>query len=115
MTEPDEPSISRETAQRVLALPVEYGYGPNTTVRGYLFDLLAAFWKGEADAKYGMTGESDWQYDLYEPLRNAGLIPGWEDGYGVGYRTRTDKHPEDRDLAGDLISAAIAELRGESS
>jgi hypothetical protein len=102
--------IDRETARQVLALPLGE-YAPVAgTVRDYLLELLAKFWAGEADDKYGMTGESDWQYDLYVPLRDAGLIPGWEDGYGVGYRTKTERHPEDRKLADDLISAAIAEI-----
>jgi hypothetical protein len=98
----------RETAQQVLALPVEYGEG--ATVRDYLAELFAAFWEGRASDKYGMTGESDWRYQLYEPLRDAGLIPGWVDGYGVGYRTETDRHIEDEKLADSLIAAAIAEM-----
>lgn len=98
--------IDRETAQQVLALPVENG----GTVRDYLNALLAAFWAGTADTKYGMTGESGWRYELYEPLRDADLIPGWVDGYGVGYRTETDRHTEDEALADSLISAAIAEM-----
>jgi hypothetical protein len=110
--------IDQETAQRVLALPVKREGGQ--TIRDYLFDLLAAFWAGEADPKYGMTGESDWQYELYEPLRDAGLIPEWADGYGIGYRTTPTtvevvsgaaRYDEDQKLADDLIAAAIKELR----
>lgn len=99
--------IDKKTANLVLNLQAETG----ENIKQYLFRLLEAFWKGEADNKYGMTGESDWRYDLYEPLQRAGLIPNWEDGYGIGYRTKTDKHPEDQVLADDLIMAAIQLLK----
>lgn len=101
--------IDRETAQRVIALPLP-DFGENATVESYLVTLLSAFWRGQASPKYGMSGESDWQYELYEPLRDAGLIPVWEKGYGVGWRTRNDHYAEDQELADALIDAAIKEL-----
>lgn len=84
------------------------------TVRGYLVKLLAALWMHKADGTYGMTGESDWRYDLYDPMRRAGLIPAWRDGYGVGYRSDGTRHSEDQQHADDLIVAAIRHL-GERS
>lgn len=83
------------------------------TVRSYLTELLCALWLYEADAKYGVTGESDWRYDIYEPMQRAGLIPAWRDGYGVGYRIDDSRHPEDRQHADALICAAIRHMTGE--
>lgn len=106
--------IDRATAQQVLALPLtrEGAFATvHGTVREYLGALLMRFWDGGADVKYGFTGESDWRYDLYEPLRDAGLIPGWAgDGYGIGYRSPTDRHTEDQELADAFIAAAISEM-----
>lgn len=102
--------ITPETARRVLGLPVGERWTDGATVRDYLVELLEQFWRGRADAKYGMDGSSDWQYDLYYPLSAAGLIPGWKDGYGVGYRADGSNHSEDRKRANDLIAAAIREL-----
>jgi hypothetical protein len=99
--------VDKKTANLVLNLQCHTG----ENIRQYLFRLLESFWENEADNKYGMTGESDWRYDLYDPLRKAGLIPEWEDGYGIGYRTKTDKHPEDQELADALITAAIHLLK----
>ena len=89
------PEPTPELADRVLALTTRQG----STVRTYLTELLAGLWLGEASAKYGMTGESDWQYDLYVPMRDAGLIPAWRDGWGLD---RQDHRGADR-----LICAAI--------
>jgi hypothetical protein len=100
-----------EAAVLALTLPVpEWG-----TVRDYLVELLAALWGSpttyrEASVKYGMTGESDWRYDLYRPLSAAGLIPAWKDGYGIGYRLDGTRHPEDQARADAIILAAIRNL-----
>lgn len=97
------PDPTPDLCELILALKVD-----DRTVRVYLAELLAALWLGEADPKYGMTGGSDWHYDLYGPMRDAGLIPPWEDGYGVGYREGGWGHePEDRRRADALISATI--------
>jgi len=40
----------------------------------------------------------------------AGLIPGWRDGYGVGYRTDGTDHPEDQARADRILDAAIRSL-----
>ncbi len=85
----------------VLDLPTAVDGYP--TVRDYLRELLTQVWLGGWDAgpKYGFTGESDWRHDLYVPLRNAGMIPPWQDGYDPP-GTRPD----------DLITAAIRALTG---
>lgn len=99
------PDPTPEICKRVLALETRQG----STFRVYLTELLAALWLGEADPKYGMSGESDWRYDLYEPMRDAGLIPPWRDGYGVGCRKAAGgrEYSEDRRRAGVLICATI--------
>ena len=77
------------------------------TVRKYLVKLLGEFLAGEASPKYGMTGESDWEYDLYAPMINAGLLPGRDhyenDGYGLDEK-------EEKVLK-DLLLAAVRELK----
>lgn len=101
--------ITPEIARRVLDLPVGDRWGnSDSTVRDYLIALLAEFWSGEVS--HGMAGNSDWQYDLYYPLNRAGLIPGWRDGWGVGYRTDGTENPEDQRRADKLITAAINAL-----
>lgn len=104
--------ISNAVARQVLALPLGDGYWgtPQQTVRDYLVELLAEFWAGNADPKYGMAGNSDWQYDLYGPLSRAGLIPGWKDGWGIGYHEDGSSHPEEAERANELIAAAIRAL-----
>lgn len=103
------PEPTSEIVAQILALTSGRDRRSRLTVRRYLVELLAAFWTDDAGGKYGMTGESDWRYDLYDPMRRAGLIPKWRDGYGVGYRPGGD-YPEDRQRADDLIVAAIKHL-----
>ena len=91
---------SPELLDRVLAARVE----PYGTVRDYLTQLLAMLWAGRADATYGMTGNSDWQYDVYDALCRDGLIPGWRDGYGM------DRDAEVK--ASNLLFAAMAHMTG---
>lgn len=89
-----------ELLDQVLAAEVE----PYGTVRDYLTQLLAAFWAGKADQRYGMAGNSDWQYDVYDALCRDGLIPGWRDGYGM------DREAEMK--ANTLLFAAMAHMTG---
>lgn len=96
-----EPTV--EDLDRALAAAVD-GYG---TVRDYLTELLTSFWCGRADPKYGMTGDSSWQYDIYRALNQVGLIAGWRDGYGL------DKAEESK--ADELISAVIKRMAGVRS
>lgn len=102
-------AISPEVARRILDLPVPR-WDERETIRTYLTTMLHTCWADGFDGKYGMTGNSDWRYDLYDPLVTAGLIPGSRPGYGVGYRADGSHHPEDRDRANDLIKAAISQL-----
>lgn len=104
--------ITPELAQRILALPVRRD-GDNCTVRTYLLALLAQVWTDTAT--YGICGNSDWRYDIYESLLEAGLIVSWRDGYGLGYRPDGTEHPEDRKAADRLVAAAIAALGGTSA
>lgn len=92
---------SPELVAEVLALPV-VDWRKGATVRDYLVALLAGLWAGDAGQKYGMTGESDWRYDIYRALSKAGVIPGWRDGYGLD---ETDSRRADQ-----LVCAAIATL-----
>jgi hypothetical protein len=101
-----------ELIEQILVLPVPR-WDERCTVRDYLLALLTAVWAGQADGKYGMTGSSDWRYDLYDPMLRAGLIRGWKDGYGVGYREDGTLHHEDQVRANNLIAAAIRALHGE--
>lgn len=102
--------MTTPTIQEILDLPLPGEPAGAETVREYLADLLAALWRGTADPKYGMTGESDWRYDLYDALRDAGHVPAWRDGYGIGHRADGRDHPEDRARADELIGAAILAL-----
>lgn len=103
------------TGQSVLALPLSPdcywdAADDGATIRDYLTTLLDAIWAGDATVTDGMVGQSDWEYDLYQPLATAGLIPAWTPGWGVGHRPDGTTHPEDRLLATRLISDAIAAL-----
>lgn len=89
-----------ETLDRVLSVEVP-GHG---TVRDYLAKLLASLWMDQADSKYGMTGNSDWRYDIYGALCRAGHVPGWEDGLGLA--------GADEKKADQLITAAIRHMTG---
>lgn len=81
------------------------------TVREYLAELLAQFWQDAAGSKRGMTGESDWRYDLYQPMADLGLIPRWRFGYGIEYpEDGGDRDPARRKRADALILAAIRSL-----
>lgn len=101
LKEHGEPSPGRRLLD--LGLP-EHPQGCDT-VREYLVTLFREFFRGNADFKYGL-GDSDWQYDLYGPMINAGLLPGRasyvNDGWGL---TEAEQA-----ILGRLIDAAIAEL-----
>jgi hypothetical protein len=103
-----EQEITPELAARIITLPVKEPDTPGQTVGAWLLALLTEVWNDQAD--YGMMGNSDWRYHLYETLLEARLIGAWRDGYGVGHRPDGTQHPEDRDRADQLITAAIAAL-----
>jgi hypothetical protein len=70
--------------ERVLDLPLGENDSGANTVRGYLLRLLLVLWD-EQDGFSGKRpfGNSGWDYDLYKPLIEAGLVDGKfdEDGY----------------------------------
>ncbi len=91
--------ISPELADQVLALPTEWG----GTVREFLLCLLKLAWPcAESNRYYGLTGNSDWQYEVYSAMATAGIIPSWRDGYGL---TGADQRRADR-----IVYAAIERL-----
>jgi hypothetical protein len=70
------------------------------TVREYLTALLQALWtEGEGFSGKRPLGNSDWQFDLYAPLIDGGLVTGDDEGC-----------PDREDIAVDLITAAIEAL-----
>lgn len=74
------------TIRLVLATPLDPDNPldkPDATVRDYLVESLAQLVGGDLSAKYGLSGGDDWHYDLYVPLRDAGLLPAWKDGWGL--------------------------------
>ncbi len=104
--------VPTELACRILVAPLcdRNRWRREATVRDYLVELLDQVWKGHAARRFGFIGKPGWEYDLYDVLYRMRLIPGWKDGYGVGYRTDGSEHPEDQVLADNLISAAIRVL-----
>lgn len=97
--------ISPDTARRVLDLPMPDGNDAGaTTIRDYLIRLLTEVWReNECFSGKRPFGNSGWDYDLYGPLVEAGLIRGRLDE--DGYLEDVDDEAGDR-----LILAAIAEL-----
>lgn len=87
--------------RRVLGLPMDPANDARAgTVREYLAGLLQALWtEGEGFSGKRPLGNSDWQYDLYAPLINGGLVTGDDEGC-----------PDREDIANDLITAAIEAL-----
>jgi hypothetical protein len=66
-----------------LRMPEGCDAGANITVRDYLFELLDAVWdEGESFSGKRPFGNSDWEYDLYVPLVQAGFIEGKLDADG---------------------------------
>jgi hypothetical protein len=54
------------------------------SIREYLHELLTELWReGEGFSGKRPFGNSGWEYDLYKPLIQAGVVPGSidEDGY----------------------------------
>ena len=103
--------ISTETAQQALALPLAREIRGVPTVRAYLGRMLSAAWSGEFNPKYGMTGESDWRYDLYISLIQGHLVPGVtldEDGCIPDDQWR--QWEGQQAYADSLVTAAIGEF-----
>ena len=72
------------TPNEILALPFESSDIGPTTVGGYLSALLLALWdEGDGFSGKRPLGNSGWQFDLYTPLVQAGVVRGTidDDGY----------------------------------
>lgn len=76
--------MDKEMLESALAIRFDSDAGDNITIRDYLHRLLSRVWElGEAFSGKRPFGNSGWDYELYQPLVRAGLIPGAldEDGY----------------------------------
>lgn len=104
---------SPELIAQVLDCPMPDNNAGADTVRGYLLELLEMVWV-EEDGFSGKRpfGDSGWKHEIYGALNRAGIIPGWRQGWGIGYRADGTEHPEDRQRADQLIVAAIRSLEG---
>jgi hypothetical protein len=95
----------------VLNLPLGQNDAAASTVRDYLTRLLTELWQ-ERDGFSGKRpfGNSGWEYDLYMPLIQAGVVEGTfdDDGY-VHTFPDSERRKADR-----LIAEAIAHLGGAS-
>lgn len=89
--------------ERVLNTVTEY---EGMTVRQFLVLTLRDLWnQGDGfSGKYGLTGDSDWQYIVYTPLIRDGLIEGKLDSDGM-YAGGLNHMKAD-----ELICAAIEKL-----
>jgi hypothetical protein len=95
------------TPRQVLDLELPENDSGASTVRGYLIALLDKLWR-EDDRFSGKHpfGNSQWQYDLYEPMGRAGMVAMAFDADGY---VETFSHAE-QVRADSLILAAIQEL-----
>lgn len=95
------------TPQELLDFPLPTNDSGATTVRGYLVALLSVLWRDEEGFSGKRPfGNSSWQYEVYNPLVRAGIVPGRLDE--DGYIEEFDYRPAD-----ELIQKAIAALGGE--
>jgi hypothetical protein len=89
----------------VLNARVEGGEIGTCTVRDYLLTLLETLWqeKGGFSGKRPF-GNSNWEFDLYKALVEAGLVTGTIDDDGYLFEVEDDE-------ADELIAQAISSLR----
>ncbi len=91
-------------AKTLLDLPLRDNDAGAKTVRDYLLALLRELWVEEAGFSGKRPfGNSGWQYDIYVPMMEAGLIDGRLDEYGYVVEMDTEK-------ADALLVSAIGEL-----
>jgi hypothetical protein len=80
--------------------------GDNITVRDYLRILLETLWdKGESFGGKRPFGNSNWEYELYRPLVDAGYIKGQIGARGVV--TEVDDESDAHAFVARLIAAAF--------
>lgn len=95
-------TINSATPAEILALPIHPKHVKAETIGDYLIALLAKLWEDP----WGFTGkyaggDDDWNWELYEPLIQAGLVEPSRDEAG----------PKDLPAADKLIADAIQHLR----
>ena len=79
-----------------------------TTVREFLVRTLATMVRqGESFSGKRPFGNSDWDWQLYQPLVQAGMIEGKVDDYGVMCEV-------DEEKAAEIIASALEESLKES-
>jgi hypothetical protein len=101
--------MSETTPEQLLDLPLPENDSGASTVRGYLVALLATLWReDEGFSGKRPFGNSGWQYDLYAPMIEAGIVGGEIDE--DGYVERADVVTADK-----LILAAIQSLDGTAA
>lgn len=94
----------------VLDLPMKPNDADAETVRQYLVTLLSTLWdEGEGFSGKRPLGDSGWEWDLLNPVQEAGLIHGVfdEEGYVL---TGRDRSAEQERLGRELIAQAILRL-----
>jgi hypothetical protein len=107
------PAAVDPTDEQIVAFLDSPVPGRRESVRHYLGALAFGLIDGEASTNYGITGSSDWRYDLYQPLANLGLIPRWRDGYGIEYPADGGERDESRRRrAHELIARAVELMAG---
>gem|GEM_PF-999504 len=69
--------------KEILKLPMDKNDSGETTIGDYLKALLLGVWeKGEKFNGKRPFGNSGWEYDIYRPLIQAGLVKGFFDEHG---------------------------------
>jgi hypothetical protein len=115
---PETPEdVSAVRGEEILDLPLVYPFSGGKTVRWYLGQMLLAAWKGKFSPKYGMTGESDWEYDLLYALIAGGFIAGVSIEDGVIPDNQQEEWrlatPGARSMIADAIRAFIRQAGRE--
>ncbi len=96
------------TVQRLLDLPLGENDSGEPTVHGYLVQLLLKLWSETGNFTGSAPfGNSDWQYEVYKPMVEHGIITGSFDEFGYVITCDTER-------ADELIKAAIWSLLARS-
>jgi len=95
-----------DPATRLLALPLDESGCGASSARQYLAALSVEVWRHE---KRAGSGDSDWRYDLYEPMVRAGLVHGTFDADGY-----MDTFPDKSRAEADKLILAAIERMGQS-
>ena len=92
--------------EEILSLKINSDdFDSELTIRGYLESLLTELWaKGESFSGKRPFGNSGWEYDIYKPLIEAGVVKGELDS--DGYIEELDTKEADS-LVFSLIRSAL--------